>query len=349
MLIARYKKHTLNFIRPAGTSRGMLLMKDSYFIIISDTDRPGISGVGECSIIKGLSPDDRPELEAKLTEVCNNIAHFKENQESLSAWPAIRFGVETALADFKNGGKQIIFPSAFPLGNTSIPIHGLIWMGNPESMIRQIDLKLSQGFHVIKMKIGAVTFNEDLQAIRYIRQKYASEDVEIRLDANGAFRPGEATEKLKRLAAYHIHSVEQPIRWGQPGAMAELCLKSPVPIALDEELIGITGLSDKIRLLETIRPQYIVLKPSLLGGFKESEVWIREAERIGTRWWISSALESNIGLNAIAQWTSTLKNNMVQGLGTGSLFSNNIPSPLKVYNGRLCSEPGLSWDLSAIL
>jgi o-succinylbenzoate synthase len=348
MLHATYKKYALNFRKPAGTSRGVLLNKESYFISLTDDELPGISGIGECSILKGLSPDDRPDLEAKIRQSCRNISEILQNPiESLSEWPAIRSGIEMAFIDLQNGGKRLLFPSTFTRGEGSIPINGLIWMGKPDDMIRQIDEKLGSGFRTIKMKIGSIEFEEELGLIRHIRKHHKANEIAIRLDANGAFQPGEALEKLKRLAEYDIHSIEQPIRQGQVETMAGLCNNSPVPIATDEELIGITRTVEKIRLLESIRPQYIILKPSLLGGFEASAEWIRLAEASGTGWWVTSALESNIGLNAIAQWTATLNNPLPQGLGTGGLFTNNFPSPLQVENGALHFNTCNQWDISA--
>jgi o-succinylbenzoate synthase len=350
MLTARYRKHTLYFRKPAGTSRGVLLSKNSFFIQVTDPDRPGVAGIGECSIIPGLSPDDRPGLVKKLSEICRDINRFSLNTIDLPAkWPGISTGIEMALQDLKTGGNRSLFTSAFTDGKSAIPIHGLIWMGKPENILRQIDEKLNGGFRVIKMKIGALPFDEELRLIGHIRKHFKEADVEIRLDANGAFSPVEAPGKLGQLAAYHIHSVEQPIRPGQEEAMAELCQTSPVPVALDEELIDITDTADKIRLLDTIRPQYIVIKPSLLGGFKAAESWIQIAGKTGCKWWINSALESNIGLNALAQWTSSLNNPIVQGLGTGGLYTNNFASPLTVLNGQLCYNPGSPWDLTAIV
>ena len=350
MLHARYKKYTLNFRLPAGTSRGTLLSKDSYFILIHDDRHPEIEGIGECSILKGLSPDDKPGLEEMISQVCRNLPGNLDGwTESLAEWPAIRSGIEMALADLENGGKRLLFSSDFSMGKTEIPVNGLIWMGDTGYMLQQIDDKIREGYKVIKMKVGAVSFADELALIRHIRKQYSAAEISIRLDANGAFLPSEAPGKLDQLAEFGIHSIEQPIRAGQVAAMADLCRKSPVPVALDEELIGIYKLSERIALLEQIMPQYIILKPSLLGGFNASQEWIELAGKTGTDWWVTSALESNIGLNAIAQWTATLNNPLCQGLGTGSLFTNNFPSPLQVQQGRLHQASDRPWDLSAIL
>jgi len=349
MLHARYKKLILNFRRPSGTSRGVLLTKESYFIILTDSNRPGVEGIGECSILKGLSPDDRPDFEEKLQQVCLHINEFSDNRQGpLVDFPAILAGLETALLDLENGGLRLLFPSTFTRGETSIAINGLIWMGQPDYMLQQIEEKLRDGFKVIKMKIGAISFTDELKLIRHIRKQYSASEISLRLDANGAFLPNEALGKLNQLANFDIHSIEQPIRQGQLEAMAALCRQSPVPIALDEELIGIGKTEEKTKLLEKIRPQYIILKPSLLGGFTASSEWIQLAEQTSADWWVTSALESNIGLNAIAQWTASLNNPLPQGLGTGSLFTNNFPSPLQIKEGALYHIPGNLWDLSTL-
>lgn len=349
MLKASYRKITLHFSKPAGTSRGILHSKESYFLFVTDDQHPDVTGIGECSILKGLSPDDRPELEAKLMQVCLNLPNAWDNRnEFLAEWPAIRAGLEMTLTDLKNGGKRMLFPSSFTRGETAIPINGLIWMGQPENMLRQIEEKINSGFRLIKMKIGAIPFADELKILQQLRSHYYPDQLAIRLDANGAFSPAEALGKLEQLAGFGIHSVEQPIRQGQPNEMAEICRNSPVPVALDEELIGINSVAEKARLLDTISPPYLILKPSLLGGFEASTEWINLAEERRIGWWVSSALESNIGLNAIAQWTATLNNNLTQGLGTGSLFSNNFTSPVIVKNGALQHNNDIRWDLSSI-
>lgn len=347
MIRASYKKYTLRFKSPSGTSRGVLLTKDSYFVLLRDDANPEITGIGECSILPGLSPDDRPGMEAMLSQSCrlyNGLSGM-----NLDDWPAIRAGFEMAELDLVSGGNRLLFPSAFTEGTKAIPVNGLIWMGDPATMLHRIDEKLSQGFRVIKIKIGAVDFADELRLIKHIRRHFSVRETEIRLDANGAFSFAEASEKLKRLSELDIHSVEQPIRAGQTDAMAELCRLSPVPVALDEELIGISNPADKKQLLETIRPQFIILKPSLTGGFEASQEWIGIAGNLLTGWWVTSALESNIGLNAIAQWTATLGNPLPQGLGTGSLYTNNIPSPLLATEGWLWHRSGIAWDVSPLL
>lgn len=350
MLKAHFKKHTLQFKKPSGTSRGVLMDKDSWFIIVYDLENPTKKGIGECSIIRKLSVDDRPDFESKLQEVLNDIndtTYWLE--EGLKAFPSIRFGLETALLDLNATAPQILFPSAFTSGEKSIPINGLVWMGDVEHMYRQMKEKVSAGFDCIKLKIGAINFEDELMLLKKIRNEFSDHELELRVDANGAFTPGEALEKLKRLSEYQLHSIEQPIKQGQWREMADLCEISPIPIALDEELIGLTEKHEIENMLETIRPQFIILKPGLIGGLKQSEVLIKEAELRQVGWWITSALESNIGLNAIAQWTYNLKTDMYQGLGTGQLFENNVPSPLYIENAALHYGNQNAWNLNALL
>jgi o-succinylbenzoate synthase len=336
MLKAYYQKLILNFKRPAGTSRGILNEKPGFLITVFDTESPDIKGVGECSVIPGLTPEWSDGYEQKLEWVCHNINLLKDSYHSeLVEFPSIRFGVETALLDLATGGKRLLFDTPFSRGSQGITINGLIWMGSKEYMMEQIGQKLSQGFECLKLKIGAIDFEQEIEVLQYIRNRFKADVLELRVDANGAFLPHEAPTKLRRLASLDIHSIEQPIKAGQWSQMAELCANSPLPIALDEELIGIGSYETKRSLLETIKPQYIILKPSLLGGFGASAEWIALANGCGVGWWVTSALESNVGLNAIAQWTSTLNNSLPQGLGTGSLYTNNIPSNLTVKGQKL--------------
>jgi L-alanine-DL-glutamate epimerase-like enolase superfamily enzyme len=281
-----------------------------------------------------------------LKDLCGTLTrgHFPE-KEWLSYWPSIAFALGTAIFDLKSGGQRLLFESKFTSGDSPIAINGLVWMGDPGFMLQQIEEKINAGFSVIKMKVGAIDFEQELALIRHIRMNYPAEKIEIRIDANGAFRFVDVFKKLEQLAVFSIHSIEQPIKAGNPQMMAEVCRFSPIPVALDEELIGIVPDDDKKRLLDIILPQFIILKPSLLGGFENSQQWINLAEERGAAWWVTSALESNIGLNAIAQWTATHKNPLPQGLGTGSLYSNNIPSPLLVENGFLHYKPETSWQL----
>ncbi len=346
MLKAEIVKYPLIFKQPGGTSRGVLNKKDSWFIKVFEQDNPEVFGLGECSIIKGLSFDDRPDLDQIIHEFAKNINSF--DQDKIAEFPALNFAIETALLDLKNKGKRILFPSNFTDSKKTIPINGLVWMGEPDFMRKQIQEKIEQGFNCIKLKIGAIDFETEIEIIQEIRKIYSANEIEIRVDANGAFHPNDALEKLKRLSELDLHSIEQPIKANQLEKMASLCETTPLPIALDEELISVFGLDKKKQLLEKIKPQYIILKPSLLGGFAQSEEWINLVKELNIGWWITSALESNIGLNAIAQWTYTLKNPMPQGLGTGQVFSNNIPSPLKIEKGNLRYSSNRNWNLKAL-
>ncbi len=341
---ASFSKYLLNFKNPSGTSRGILKTKETFFLKIEEGNK---SGIGECALFRGLSVDDRPDYEEKLNWVCENISVGKEKllQES-TEFPSIQFGLETAFQSLEAQDPFVLFPSKFTQGKAVIPINGLIWMGERGFMKKQIDEKLQQGFRCLKLKIGAIDFASELELLSYIRKEFSVKDVEIRVDANGAFHPKEALEKLKRLSDFELHSIEQPIKQGQIHEMAELCAKTPLPIALDEELIGacptarrVFDVTKKQKLLQTIQPQYIILKPSLVGGFSGSDQWINLAENAQIGWWITSALESNIGLNAIAQWTFLKNTIMPQGLGTGGLFTNNIDSPLKLDGANLAYEP----------
>ena len=336
MLKASFQPYKLVFKTPGGTSRGVLTEKPSWFIKVWDDHNPNVFGTGECSVLPKLSPDDRPDIEAKAAIVCKNIEELKNCfHTELKNWPALRFAVETALVDLRNGGKKELFPGPFTRGEKGIPINGLIWMGTPHQMNQQIEEKLRAGFNCLKMKIGAIDFQTEYRLLKDLRSAFKPSELELRVDANGAFSFSEAPAILDQLAQLDIHSIEQPIKAGQWEEMAQLCSSTPIPIALDEELIGICDVSEKQKLLALIQPQYIILKPSLTGGFQASEEWIKAAESVGAGWWITSALESNIGLNAIAQWTATLENPLPQGLGTGQVFSNNIESPLYIKNGEL--------------
>ena len=341
---ATFFKYQLQFKQASGTSRGVLTSKDTWFLKIQDANQMGI---GECGMFRGLSCDDRPDFEDKLDWVCKNIQLGLEALlEELSEFPAIQFGLETAFLDFNANKSFVLFPSKFTEGQAEIPINGLVWMGNTDFMKSQIYSKLASGFDCIKIKIGALDFDTEFKLLESIRQEYDANTIEIRVDANGAFSTNEALEKLKYLSDLQLHSIEQPIASGQIEAMAELCTHSPLPIALDEELIGIHDVTKRNYLLQTINPQFIILKPTLIGGFSGSQSWIDLAESHSIGWWITSALESNVGLNAIAQWTYQLNVQRSQGLGTGALFTNNLVSPLKIINGRLAYEPSNKWKLN---
>ena len=347
MIFACYTTLDLQFKFPAGTSRGVLLHKPSSFLIL---EKDGITGIGECSTIPNLSIDPVDSYTERLDILCRQLSDGVDPTTiDLEGYPSIAFGLETALLDMASKGSKVLYPSSsFTKGITGIPINGLVWMGDKAFMQKQIKEKIVAGYHCIKLKIGANDFNTELEIIAAIRHEFTSADMEIRLDANGAFSPLDALDKLDRLSVYGIHSIEQPIRQHQLEAMAELCAKSPIPVVLDEELIGVKS-SEKEVLLQKIMPAYIILKPSLLGGLRESEEWIRLANKYNIGWWITSALEANIGLNAIAQWTATLGSPMPQGLGTGQLYYNNIPSPLAIEQAKLYYRPENKWNLSTIL
>jgi o-succinylbenzoate synthase len=318
--------------------------KDSLFIFLHDDSRPEITGTGECSVIPNLSIDALPDLESHIKNFYQQINTGSKIEElDFSDFPAVKFAFETALLDLKNKGEKILFPSDFTKGKDSIPINGLIWMGEINMMMTQLRNKIDNGFKCIKIKVGAIDFEEEISLLKEIRKNYSQNDVVIRLDANGAFTPENANWKLEELEKYDIHSIEQPIKQGNPHAMAKLCETTPIPIALDEELIGVHDLDEKKHLLELINPQYIILKPSLLGGFKASEVWISIADKLNVGWWITSALESNVGLSAIAQWTYKLNKKIYHGLGTGQIYTNNISSPLYLQGENLFFDPGNEW------
>lgn len=344
MITARYLKYILNFKNPSGTSRGILQTKETWFLILHENDKIGI---GETGLFRGLSFDDVPNYEEKIAWTCENInLGFDVLMHELTHFPSIQFGLEQAFLSLKSQNSFELFPTKFTNGKDAIDINGLIWMGDQEFMKSQIKEKLNAGFSCIKMKIGAIDFDTELNLLASIRNEFSASEITLRVDANGAFKPNEALAKLEKLSKFDIHSIEQPIKHGQIDEMAALCVKTPLPIALDEELIGIFSSEEKQQLLALIQPQYIILKPSLLGGFANSLEWITLAEQNNCGWWITSALESNIGLNAIAQFTYHLKNPLPQGLGTGSLFSNNFESPLEIKNGHLHYNKSLNWKFN---
>jgi len=350
LLKAEYKKHTLKFKFPAGTSRGILNQKDSYILKLYHSEKKDLFGLGECSPLIGLSIDDIHSFEKKISDTCNMINQKGDIPEDLelNSFPAIEFGLETALLDLENNGIRKIADTDFFNKEKPIEINGLVWMNTKENMHQQIKEKIEQGFKCIKIKIGAINFDDECYLLNEIRKEFSEDDIEIRVDANGAFNNQDALKKLEKLDKYNLHSIEQPIKQGQWSVMANLCKNSPVPIALDEELIGVTTDSGKKLLLQIIKPQYIVLKPTLLGGFQLSQEWIEIAHEMNIDWWVTSALESNIGLNAIAQWTSTFDLNEFQGLGTGQLYENNFDSPLVVNKGFIKYDKNKSWNLKNI-
>jgi len=343
-ITARYTRHVLQFKIPSGTSRGVLHTKETFFIILAENNEIGI---GECGLLRGLSVDDVPDYQEKLKWVCDNI-HLGFNQLYLllAHFPSIQIGLEIAFKSLSSPDSFQIFPSNFLKGGEGIPINGLIWMGDKAFMKKQISEKINQGFRCLKMKIGAIDFNIEIALLKSIRKEFSETDITLRVDANGAFLPTEALDKLKTLSDLHLHSIEQPIQKGQWQEMAFLCEQTPLPIALDEELIGVCDYRKRAQLLDTIQPQFIILKPSFIGGFLGTDHWISSARQRKIGWWITSALESNVGLNAISQYTSTKNSKLPQGLGTGSLYTNNIPSPLTINKGSIYYDINKSWETS---
>jgi len=346
MVRASYIAHPLVFVRPAGTSRGILEKKPCWYIRLSDPE--GNFGLGEVSFVSGLSVEDEDDLEIRLDHICKLISIGEMDPgQRIPALPGVQFALETAAQDLKTSGKQLLYPSEFTKGLVGIPTNGLIWMGSRPFMISQIREKMQLGFRVLKLKVGALDFSEELDVIRWIRSEFAKADLEIRLDANGAWTADEALKKMELLARSGIHSIEQPIAPGQQENLVRVCRNADIPVALDEELIGISHPRKRQELLEKVRPAFIIIKPGLLGGFSVAEHWIALAESLGIGWWITSALESNIGLNAIAQWTWQLGVHKPQGLGTGALYTNNIHSPLEMSGEQLWYRPGTIWDLKS--
>lgn len=349
--------YTLQFKFDAGTSRGVLREKKIWILQLTDSNQPQVTAYGECGPLAGLSIDDIPDFELQLQRVCT---HFNESNVNATLadiptivntyvpnyLPSVRFGLETALYDYCYGGKQLIFPTTFTSQQEGIPINGLIWMGAKDFMLSQIKDKLAQGYTTIKLKIGAIDFAQECELLSFIRAQFSPAEIELRVDANGAFSPTIVQERLAKLATYSLHSIEQPIKAGQLTDMQLVAAQSPVPVALDEELIGIRTYEEKRQLLTTIRPPYIILKPSLLGGFQQTSEWISLANELQIGWWITSALEANIGLNAIAQFTAQFAIQMPQGLGTGQLYHNNFPSPLTIEKGHLYYNQQQTWDFS---
>lgn len=329
---------TLHFKRPAGTSRGAYTTRDAWYILLTD-EKQGKIGIGECAPLPKLSCDDIPDYANILKEACKLLEKTGEiDYNKYKNYPSIIFGMETALLHLKANGLQL-WDTPFSRGEEGIPINGLIWMGSFDYMREQIEDKLALGFKCVKLKIGAIDFDNELALLTAIRKHYGADKIQLRVDANGAFTPRDAIYKLNELSKYDIHSIEQPIRQGQWNEMATLCQQSPIPIALDEELIGVNDIDEKQNLLKTIQPQYIILKPTLHGGIKGGEEWITLAKELGIGYWITSALESNIGLNAIAQWCATLDSKMYQGLGTGLLFTDNVDAPLNIKGDNLWFNP----------
>jgi O-succinylbenzoate synthase len=341
----RFHHHTLFFHKPAITSRDVMNYRDVYFLLAHSPDNES-AGIGECAPIWGLSPETKAEVERTISNWPDLINQPKAVSKALVKISSLRFALETALRDLANGGQMN--PFAVDLSKP-IPINGLVWMSDAESMFAECRTKIESGFHTIKFKVGALQFEEEIELLKKVRGEFHQNELEIRLDANGAFKAEDALQKLDELSRFRIHSIEQPIRAGNWKEMAELVKRTPIAIALDEELIGIHEITTKRQLLETIQPHYLVLKPSLHGAFSGCDEWIDLAHQRNIGWWATSALESNVGLNAIAQWLLTKDFTLPQGLGTGGLFTNNIDSPWFVDSGYLCFDDNLKWNLKPIL
>lgn len=343
--------HTLIFKGPAGTSRGTLTQKPVAYIFLRDTNS-GTIGIGECSTLQGLSPDHGSGYDQALNDLTEaiNMGHqsLEGAYQAFQGWPSVQFGLEQAYLDWLNSGQRILFDTAFTRGTEGIPINGLIWMNDTATMRHAISEKLDQGFRCLKLKVGARNWVDEYELLQKVRQQYPLSELEIRVDANGAFQKEEAFSKLQQLAKLGVHSIEQPLPANAWEATAKLCAHPPVPVALDESLIGHETTDQKINLLEELHPQYIILKPSLIGGIRHANEWIQLAEDRGIGWWATSALESNIGLNAISQWVSGYNSKRFQGLGTGGLYTNNIPAPIRINNGYLYYKPHEKWDLNLL-
>lgn len=328
--------HTLVYHKPATTSRGALSDRKLWLVKVFDPEYPADIGIGECGIIPKLSPEDRPDFEQTLLEVIEKLN--KEQEIEPEIWeqnPALRFAVETAILDLETGSMKTFFETTYSRGESGIWINGLVWMASLEEMIEEAKAKVQAGFDCIKFKVGTQDFDSECRMIEQVRKLGDAGNLQIRLDANGAFLPQDTLYFLKELNRFGIHSIEQPIKPNQWEEMEEICAKSPIPIALDEELIGINPENNGAKLLQKIKPQFIILKPSLLGGLAQSDKWISLAENLGIGWWATSALESNIGLNAIAQWLSAKPISMPQGLGTGKLYQTNFDPETEIVEGKL--------------
>lgn len=346
MLKAVYSKYDLIFKEAAITSRAIMRTKETYFLKVWDDGTPDCFGIGECGLFRGLSCDDVPDYEDVLKLVCHNITELSEKiPDTLREYPSIVFGLESALCDLKNGGQRILFDTDWTKGMDTITINGLVWMGDKQQMLDRVSMKLEEGFRCVKFKIGGIDFEDEVDMIRSVRKHFSPTDLEIRLDANGGFKPEDALAKIETLSHFAIHSIEQPIMAGQWEDMAKICKESPIDIALDEELIGLNTISGMSDMITTIRPTYIILKPSLCGGISGSERWIDIVTENSVGWWATSALESNIGLNAIAQWVSSKDITIPQGLGTGALYINNISSPIVLCGEKLEYQCNKLWGL----
>ncbi len=339
-----FAPYLLHFKEPGGTSRGVMTEKPTFLVKIYDENDPSHFGIGEAAVFPGLSPEADGNYVWKLTEVLANVAIGKATD--LTRHSSIQFGLEQALLDYSNGCEGVYYPGPFTVGDESIEINGLVWMGDFDKMIERIEEKIAAGFKCIKLKIGAINWHKELEMITFIRSRFTPEQLMIRVDANGGFSMDNALPRLKQLADLGVHSIEQPIPAGNPELMAFLCQVSPLPIALDEELLGKGTEEEKLQMLDVIKPQYMILKPAVCGGFSGGEEWIRLAQERGIGWWVTSALESNVGLNAIAQWTAAIGAKGPQGLGTGGVFTDNFTTPIYLNGDKLRYNPDEKFDYS---
>ncbi|MBP6392629.1 MAG: o-succinylbenzoate synthase [Flavobacteriales bacterium] len=349
MLRARWIEHTLRPRFELGTSKGPITARTVWYLIVWHRDRPEVQGFGEAALFPGHSKEFPADVRTKFLELCADTSNWEQRlRTDLIDVPSVRFAVEQCLRDLEAGGSKMLFPSEFTLGRQVIPINGLVWMGDKATMKQRIREQIDGGYSTVKMKIGAIGIEDELTLLKNVRAEYKAADLTLRVDANGAFSAQQAPEVLKRLADLQVHSIEQPVAPGLYEVMTELCAAPPLPIALDEDLIGANTHDAKVDLLDNVRPQYIVIKPSLVGGWAAAQEWIDLAKARNIGWWITSALESSIGLNAIAQFTATLNVTLAQGLGTGKVYENNIPSPLLAEKGFLRYRPEAEWDLSTL-
>jgi len=354
MLSLDFSQRSLRFNFPARTSRGALAQHEAWYLHLTHRNAPGTVGLGEAAPLAGLSPEHGPGFAAAVADLCQrftaaSLHTFSAEQAAEfvgTELPSLRFALETAALDWANGGRRQLYANPFSRGEAALPINGLVWMGDAPFMREQIQQKLAAGFSCLKLKIGSLDFGTELALLAEIRAAAGPDRLMLRVDANGAFAPADAPAKLNALAAFAVHSIEQPIRAGQPAALAALCRTSPIPIALDEELIGVTDAAAQVALLDEVRPAFLVLKPTLLGGHAATRQWIALAKARGIGWWMTSALESNVGLNAVAQLTAEHPvGNFAQGLGTGQLYHNNVAAPLHISAGHLRYDPAGTWEM----
>lgn len=349
MLQAAWKEITLAPRFPLGTSKGVIKERTVWFLTAWDDQRPEVRGIGEAALFPGHSKEFPADVRTKLLELCANTSNWQQRlQDDLVAVPSVRFAVEQCLKDLAAGGSKVLFPSEFTLGRKGIPINGLVWMGDKATMRERIRAQLDAGNRCVKMKIGTLNMEDELDLLAEVRRSFSAADLSLRVDANGAFTHANVMPVLERLARLQVESIEQPVAPGLYEVMTEVCASAPLPIALDEDLIGLNSPEAKQDLLDHVKPQHIVIKPSLVGGWAAAQEWIVLAGQRGIGWWITSALESSIGLNAIAQWTATLGVEVPQGLGTGQLYTDNIPCPLMVERGQLHYRPEVPWYLGRL-